>query len=152
MSISEDERLQIRRHNNPLHHHILQENAVFENSVQFFEILVIAKILGFHIPRYHIQVIWKEILCQQKRRQLFKIVLVACKKAITKRCHKPDPPRQDEWLKTVSEIFVLERLTLMSLIRRRLREMEELQILQILDRGANEITSILYQQRDREFL
>lgn len=42
---------------------------------------------------------------------MFKILLVACKKAITKRCHKPDPQRQDEWLKIVSGIVVLERLT-----------------------------------------
>jgi len=40
------------------------------------------------------------------------MLLAACKKAITKRWYKSDPPTRDEWLKLVSEISVMEWLTL----------------------------------------
>lgn len=40
-----------------------------------------------------------------------KVLGVACKKAITRKCYKPDPLTQDDWLKMVSEIYVMEKLT-----------------------------------------
>uniref|UniRef100_A0A671XN45 Reverse transcriptase domain-containing protein n=1 Tax=Sparus aurata TaxID=8175 RepID=A0A671XN45_SPAAU len=44
-------------------------------------------------------------------RYLLKILLAACKKAITRKWYKPDPPTQDDWLKIVNEIYVMELLT-----------------------------------------
>lgn len=44
-------------------------------------------------------------------RHLMKIMLAACKKAITKRWYSAGPPAQDEWLKTVNGIYDMEQLT-----------------------------------------
>ena len=42
---------------------------------------------------------------------LIKILLIAGKKAITKKWGKPDPPMQDQWLDIIEGIYVMEWLT-----------------------------------------
>ncbi len=48
---------------------------------------------------------------QCKDRYLVKILLVAAKKAVTRKQHKEDPPSLRLWLEIVDEIYDMERLT-----------------------------------------
>ncbi len=42
---------------------------------------------------------------------LIKILLIASKKAITRKWGKEDPPSQDQWIGIVEEIYTMEKLT-----------------------------------------
>jgi len=44
-------------------------------------------------------------------RYILKIMLAACKKAITRKWYKTDPPSQEEWMKIMDKIHSMEQLT-----------------------------------------
>ena len=46
-----------------------------------------------------------------KDQYLTKILLVAAKKSITRKWGKVNPPTQEQWLETVEEIFIMEKMT-----------------------------------------
>ena len=84
--------------------------------VQFWEDvhLILANILGYEVPNSCIVLYFGNMagnIVARTDRYLFKILIAACKKAITKRWYKPGPPTRDEWLKIVSEMYVMEQLT-----------------------------------------
>lgn len=76
--------------------------------------LVIVRILGYNIPQsckmLYFGILTGNVVLRDDR-YLLKILLAACKKAITKRWYKPDPPTQNEWLKIVRGIHDMELLT-----------------------------------------
>lgn len=76
--------------------------------------LVIVGILGYDISKtcmflYFGSMTGNVVLKEDK--YLLKILLAACKKAITRKWYTPDPPTQDNWLKILNEIYVMEQLT-----------------------------------------
>ena len=83
---------------------------------QFWEnvYLIIKNVLGYDIPLtfkvMYLGVMTGDIVIREDR-YLLKILLAACKKTITRRWYKTDPPTQEEWLKIVKEIYVMEHLT-----------------------------------------
>lgn len=46
-----------------------------------------------------------------KDRYLIKILLVTCKKTITRRWYKTEPPAVNEWLEIIREVHNMERMT-----------------------------------------
>ena len=44
-------------------------------------------------------------------RYILKIMLVACKKAITRKWYRTDPPTQEDWMKIMDEIHIMEQMT-----------------------------------------
>lgn len=52
-----------------------------------------------------------ELEWRNKDKYLLRILLVACKKSITKKWLKREAPSVDEWIDIVHSIFVMERIT-----------------------------------------
>lgn len=75
--------------------------------------LVIGKILGYAVSKtctlLYFGVITGNVM--KEDRYILKIMLAACKKAITRKWNKIDPPSQDEWIKIIDEIQTMEQLT-----------------------------------------
>jgi len=42
---------------------------------------------------------------------LFRILLIAAKKAITRKWLKVDPPREEHWMEIIEEIYFMEKMT-----------------------------------------
>lgn len=83
---------------------------------------LIVKILGYVIPQTCLVLYLGHINCDginKSDKYLLKILLAACKKAITKKWFKSDPPTTQDWIKIVNGIFEMEILT------HRLRTQEE---------------------------
>ena len=72
--------------------------------VQFWDgvHLILANILGYEVLYFGNMA---EYIVSRSYRYLFKILIAACT------WYKPGPPTQDEWLKIVSEMYVMEQLT-----------------------------------------
>ncbi|XP_054872348.1 LINE-1 retrotransposable element ORF2 protein isoform X1 [Amphiprion ocellaris] len=84
--------------------------------------LTIVKILGYSIPNTCLVMYFGSIIINEVNkndRYLLKILLAACKKAITKKWCKLEPPTINDWLQIVSGILEMEILT------HRLRTQEE---------------------------
>lgn len=74
----------------------------------------IIEILGYNIPNTCVLLYLGNMsghIVLKEDRYLLKIVLAACKKAITRKWHRTDPPTQQDWKKIVSDIYVMEMLT-----------------------------------------
>ncbi|KAF7670044.1 hypothetical protein LDENG_00079530, partial [Lucifuga dentata] len=86
----------------------------------------IKTILGYNVP-LNISILYfcnfSEEHVQAKDKYLVKILTVACKKAITKKWNKADPPNLDQWLQIVEEIYWMEKLT--HIMRLQKTQMEE---------------------------
>lgn len=71
-------------------------------------------ILGYDIPKtftvLYLGNVAGNILCKSDR-YLFKILIAASKKTITKKWYKEDLPDKEGWLKIVQDIYVMEDLT-----------------------------------------
>ena len=76
----------------------------------------VQKILGYNIPMsYMILYLCNfnsaEESIRVRDKYLVKILLIASKKAITRKWGKVEPPCKEEWIGIVEEIYVMERLT-----------------------------------------
>ena len=76
----------------------------------------VQKILGYNIPMsYMILYLCNfnsaEESIRVRDKYLVKILLIAGKKAITRKWGKVEPPCKEEWIGIVEEIYVMERLT-----------------------------------------
>ena len=75
---------------------------------------IIDDVLSYRIPRdpkiMYLGLI-PEGFVQKKDLYLFKILILACKKAITRNWLKSDPPSPGHWMDIVEEIHSMERLT-----------------------------------------
>ena len=74
---------------------------------------IIKNILGYEIPK-ECGVMYLGNLNQYvlvKDRYLIKILLVTCKKTITRRWYKTEPPAVNEWLEIIREVHNMERMT-----------------------------------------
>ncbi len=70
------------------------------------------RILGYDVPKLFVVLYFGYFTGKTAIREdrfLFKILLAACKKGITTRWFKAEPPKQDEWLKIVTEIYNVEQ-------------------------------------------
>jgi len=71
--------------------------------------ITLLEVLGYAVPLYCTILYFCNLYersVQQKDRYLIKILLIAGKKAITKKWGKPDPPTQDQWLDIIEGIYV----------------------------------------------
>lgn len=72
------------------------------------------KILGYKIPiSYMVPYLcnFNEENVQSRDRYLVKILLIAGKKAITRKWEKGDSPAQDQWILIVEAIYTMQKLT-----------------------------------------
>lgn len=74
---------------------------------------VIGKVLGYAVPKsctlLYLGVITGNVL--KEDRYILKIMLAACKKAITRKWYKIDPPLQDDWMTVMDKLHIMEQLT-----------------------------------------
>lgn len=74
---------------------------------------IIKNILGYEIPK-ECSVMYLGNLNHYvlvKDRYLIKILLVTCKKTITRRWYKVEPPAVNEWVEIIREVHNMERMT-----------------------------------------
>ena len=75
--------------------------------------LITCRILGYDVSKscklLYLGIILGNVLKDDK--YILKIILVACKKAITRKWYKADPPTQEDWRKIMDEIHTMEQLT-----------------------------------------
>lgn len=86
------------------------------NIVQFWDEVhsVIVSVLGYQIPKTSTVLYLGNLggnIVAKPDRYIFKILIAASKKAITKKWYKPEPPDRDDWLKLVKEMYIMEDLT-----------------------------------------
>ena len=76
--------------------------------------LVICRILGYGVSKsctlLYLGVITGNVVLKDDR-YILKIMLVACKKAITRKWYKTDPPSRADRMKVMDEIHIMEQLT-----------------------------------------
>ncbi len=76
--------------------------------------LTVGKILGYKIPNNVMALyfcVLKDYVIIKKDQYLCKILLLACKKTITKNWYKTESPSLNQWMDKVKEICAMEKMT-----------------------------------------
>ena len=74
----------------------------------------VVKILGYNItygPCTLYLGLTSEGIIGHEDLYLFRILLIAAKKAITRKWLKVDPPREEHWMEIIEEIYFMEKMT-----------------------------------------
>uniref|UniRef100_A0A3Q3ASL9 Reverse transcriptase domain-containing protein n=1 Tax=Kryptolebias marmoratus TaxID=37003 RepID=A0A3Q3ASL9_KRYMA len=84
--------------------------------VQFWKDVheTVKKVLGYDIPMSSMVLYlcnFNNTKVRAKDKYLIKIMLIASKKAITRKWGKADPPCQEQWTGIIEEIYIMEKLT-----------------------------------------
>ena len=120
----------------------------FAQIIKFWEDMhvIIVKILGYNIPKLCILLNFATVTGNVLKGDIYllKILLAGCKKTITRKWYKTEPPTKDDWLKIVNEIYDMEQFTCKIRTEKTMsRKMGEEDCLQINDRTETLILMII---------